>query len=242
MSVASVIRIRPPAFLPFLDGVVTRTRTLGLRSASAPGVPDLWWSEYSINSDVSWLFLPRVLMVTGVPSSGSEYVDFASPGPDTSVGVGSSSLGVVDSSVGAGSGGAFLELIPIVVFSRSPVEGGGWLGTTATTRRLASAQGEASFPRRVRGVLGGDRRRVLVLDKSSVEEAVKGRTGAVEDAGVGEKVGLTGSNKGAVETGLFWRRGHRMFSVRVGVQEANDDKGMGESTPGVDLLLFQRSM
>lgn len=63
-------------------------------------------------------------MVTGEPSSGSEYVDFSSPGLDTSVGVGSSSLGVEESSVGAGSGGAPLEPIPIVGFSRDRVGGG----------------------------------------------------------------------------------------------------------------------
>lgn len=171
---ASVIWMRPAPFLPLAEGVVTRTRTLGLRSASASEVPVLW-SEYSMNSDVCLLGLLRVLIVTGVPSSGSEYADFSSPGPDTSVGVVSRSLGLVESSVGAGSGGALLELIPIVAFSRGREECGGWQGTARASPTQPSAQ-EGTFLAGSGVVLGNGRVWPFVLDWSPVEEAVKGRT------------------------------------------------------------------
>src|SRR5690349_21129526 len=104
----------PPLDRCLLLGV-TRTRTLGFRCSLAPeplvGLPP---SKYSMSSEVCDL-LARcpVLMVTGVPSSGREYVDFSSPSLDTSV---PTSLGrpvrIVELvSVGAGSGGAGLLLL-----------------------------------------------------------------------------------------------------------------------------------
>lgn len=100
--------------LLFLDGV-KRTRTLGFRSVlPEPDADTLPPSKYSMSSEV-WERLalwPRVLMVTGVPSSGSEYVDCSSPGLEMSV---ANSLGLfVSVSVGAGRGGGFLESTTMV--------------------------------------------------------------------------------------------------------------------------------
>lgn len=72
------------------------------------------------------------MMVTGVPSSGSEYVDLSSPGLDksveTSLGIrllGAAERSVELVSVGAGSGGAdlFLLSMPIVALRA----GGQWV-------------------------------------------------------------------------------------------------------------------
>jgi hypothetical protein len=63
-------------------------------------------------------------MVTGVPSSGSEYVDFSSPGLESSVAVSSVGVVVVVSvSVGAGSGRDLLLSKPIVKLGREPATG-----------------------------------------------------------------------------------------------------------------------
>lgn len=99
--------------------LLTRTRTLGFRlpGLSEPGLFPA--SKYSMRRDVCerLALWPRVLKVTGVPSSGREYEDLSSPGWDTSV---SSSVGagavITDSdSVGAGNGIFFFLASPPIV-------------------------------------------------------------------------------------------------------------------------------
>src|SRR3569833_41689 len=124
------------SLLRLLEGV-RRTRTLGWRSAAAELAPLLPPSNHSMRNEV-WERLglwPRVLMVTGVPSSGSEYEDLPSTVLDTSV---ASSVGVVESvSVGAGSGRteAFFESTPMVVLMRPA----GLLGSAKTVVLPASS-------------------------------------------------------------------------------------------------------
>jgi hypothetical protein len=107
-------RSDPPFDRCLLLGV-RRTRTLGFRCSPEPDEPPaLPPSKYSMSSEVCDL-LARcpALMVTGVPSSGSEYEDCSSPGFETSVptSLGGAVRTVELVSVGAGSGGADLFLL-----------------------------------------------------------------------------------------------------------------------------------
>ena len=105
--------------------LLTRTRTLGFRlpGLSEPGL--LPTSKYSMRREVCerLALWPRVLKVTGVPSSGREYVEPSSPGRDTSVSssVGAGAVMTDSDSVGAGSGIDFFFLAspPIVSLDAS---------------------------------------------------------------------------------------------------------------------------